>query len=576
MTSPRTTSETRPESGTTGAAAGPPLSGSSNGAPPKVTDGIELIGEYEDSGYKEPPSIARRADGQIIQLPELLFVIAKAADGQHSYEEIAEIATEASGRGVSGENVQFLIDEKLKPLGVIAGENGAQAEQQKVDPLLALRFRVKVVPEGVVHKITTVFYPFFFAPVVLLAVAAFAALDVWLFFFHGIAQPARELVYNPVLLFMLLGLVVVATALHEIGHATAARFGGAKPGVMGAGIYVVWPAFYTDVTDAYRLSRAGRLRTDLGGVYFNALFALGMAAAYFLTGFEPLLVLVLIQNFQILQQLMPFLRLDGYYILSDLTGVPDLFARIKPTLVSALPWRKPDERVTALKPWVRVTVTAWVVLLVPVLLLTFGMMVINAPRIFGTAYDSFFVHLHKADDSFGHGQMAAGSLAGLQMIILTLPALGFVYSSSRASGKAFGGAWRWSEGAPMRRLSVLGTTAAVIAFLGFIWWPNGDYRPIQPGEQGTVQGAISQLQGVPTGRPGLTPERQHELGGAPTVSNEPAPSGGGEQVPGGQTTAPSETTLPATTEESGTTSEGTTTEGTTTTEPSTTEVTTTP
>jgi putative peptide zinc metalloprotease protein len=27
-------------------------------------DGVELIGEYEDSGYKEPPAIARRADGQ--------------------------------------------------------------------------------------------------------------------------------------------------------------------------------------------------------------------------------------------------------------------------------------------------------------------------------------------------------------------------------------------------------------------------------------------------------------------------------------------------------------------------------
>jgi putative peptide zinc metalloprotease protein len=583
LTSRRTTSKTRPESGHPGAAEAPPLSGSANGAPPKLAEGIELIGEYEDSGYKDPPSIARRADGQVIQLPQLLFVVAEATDGRRTYEEIAEIVSEASGRGVSAENVEFLVDEKLKPIGVIAGEDGEAVERQKLDPLLALRFRVKVVPERVVHKITTVFYPFFYAPVVLAALAAFVGLDVWLFVFHGIAQPARELVYNPVLLFMLLGLVVVATALHEIGHATAARFGGAKPGVMGAGIYVVWPAFYTDVTDAYRLSRAGRLRTDLGGVYFNSLFALGTAAAYFLTGFEPLLILVVVQNFQILQQLMPFLRLDGYYILSDLTGVPDLFARIKPTLQSALPWNKADDRVTALKPWVRVTVTAWVVFLVPVLLLTFGMMVINAPRIFATAYDSFFVHLHKADDSFGSGQLAAGSLAGLQMVILTLPALGFVYSSTRAGGKAFGGAWRWSDGAPMRRFSVLGVTTALIAFLGFIWWPNGDYKPIQPGERGTVQGAISQLKSVPTGRPGLTRERTDELGGAPTVSEHSGPGNTGGESPAGETTGPSATTGAttneatttgaATTEESGTTDVGTTTtEPTTTAAPTTTTI----
>jgi len=580
LTSPRATSDTRPEPGIEGAAEGPPLSGSpngtdethgaSNGSPPRLAEGIELIGEYEDSGYKDPPSIARRADGQIIQLPYLLYLVAESADGQRTYDQIAERVTEASGRGVSADNVQFLTDEKLRPLGVIAGANGDSPELKKADPLLALRFRVKVVPERVVHRITTVFYPFFFAPVVIAALAAFFALDVWLFAFHGIAQPARELVYNPVLLFMLLGLVIAATCLHEIGHATAARFSGAKPGVMGAGIYVVWPAFYTDVTDAYRLSRVGRLRTDLGGVYFNSLFALGTGAVYFATGFEPLLILVVIQNFQILQQLMPFLRLDGYYILSDLTGVPDLFARIKPTLASALPWNKADERVTALKPWVRVTVTAWVAFLVPVLVLTFGMMLLNAPRIFATAYDSFFTHLHQADDSFGAGQTAAGALAGLQMIILTLPALGMVYSSSRAGGRAFRGAWHWSEGAPTRRLSVLGTSAALIAFLGFMWWPNGEYRPIQPGERGTVQGGISQLSSIPSGRPSLTQAREQQLHGAPTQSSGQN-TGSNDQSPGtGTSTSPTGTTGAATTNESGTTTSGTTTGQATTTQDTTT------
>jgi hypothetical protein len=34
------------------------------------------------------------------------------------------------------------------------------------------------------------------------------------------------------------------------------------------------------VTDSYRLARRGRLRTDLGGVYFNVLFTLGTALVY--------------------------------------------------------------------------------------------------------------------------------------------------------------------------------------------------------------------------------------------------------------------------------------------------------
>jgi putative peptide zinc metalloprotease protein len=533
-----------------------------DGAPPRLAEGIELIGEYEDSGYKEAPSIARRADGQVIQLPAILFHVAESIDGRRTYAEIAERATQATGRGLGPEEIKYLVDEKLRPLGVVAGADGKSPELQKADPLLALKFRVAIVPERVVHAITSVFYPFFFPPVIAAVVAGLIAFDVWMFFFHGIAQGARTIVYNPLLLFMLLGLVVVATALHEIGHATAARYGGAKPGVMGAGIYVVWPAFYTDVTDAYRLNRRGRLRTDLGGIYFNALFALGTAGVYVLTGFEPLLIVVLVQHFQIIQQLLPFLRLDGYYILSDLTGVPDLFNRIKPTLKSLIPGKK-DESVDELKPWVRAVVIGWVLLLIPVLLLVFGSIVINAPRIFATAYDSLVVHYDKARAAFDDGHTAKGFLAGVQTATLGLPAVGMALSSSRAGVRAFSGGWHWSEGAPLRRLGLVSGTAAFIALLGFIWYPNGDYRPIQRGERGTIQGALAQFRELPTGRPALTSQREQELRGAPTVRDEG--SGGTDEAP--TSTSTTETTTQPTDTSGATTTQPTDTSGATTTQP---------
>src|SRR5439155_2179289 len=128
------------------------------GRPPALSPGIELIGEYADSGYKEPPSIARRADGQVIQLPALLYHVADSIDGRRTYEQIAERVTDASGRGVGPGDVKFLVEEKLRPLGVVAGADGRAPEVEKADPLLALKFRVKVVPERVVHAITSVFY----------------------------------------------------------------------------------------------------------------------------------------------------------------------------------------------------------------------------------------------------------------------------------------------------------------------------------------------------------------------------------------------------------------------------------
>lgn len=97
------------------------------------------------------------------------------------------------------------------------------------------------------------------------------------------------------------------------------------------------------------------------------------------------MAIIVIQHLKMLHQLLPFLRLAGYYVVSDIMGVPDLFARIRPILLSLLPRREPDPAVTALKPWVRVVVTAWVLSVVPILLHLFTTMAVAVPRLLATA-----------------------------------------------------------------------------------------------------------------------------------------------------------------------------------------------
>jgi putative peptide zinc metalloprotease protein len=486
---------------------------------PRLAQGIDLIGEYEGSGFKEAPYIARRSDGQVIQLAPLLYLIAEASDGVRTNEEIAAAVSEAIKRGVSADNVRQLVDERLRPLGVVAPADGSEPELQKVDPLLALKLRAALVPEGVVNAITKVFKPLFFPVVILLVLGGLVAMDVWLFVFHGIAQSLREVLYSPALLMMMLGLVILSAAFHECGHATACAYGGARPGVMGAGLYIVWPAFYTDVTDAYRLGKGGRLRTDLGGVYFNVVFMLVVLGVYGATGYEPLLLIIPFMHLEILHQFLPFIRLDGYYIVSDLTGVPDMFARIRPTLASLLPWKETSDRVSELKPWVRVVVTAYVFTVVPLLLFMFGMMLINAPRIMSTAYDSFFAQYHKVQHAFNGGSALTGVIGIVQMAILVLPALALVATFWLVARRLTGAMWTRTEGKPAARGAFLVLVAAGLALLGYLWWPNGDYRPIQPGEKGTLQGAVEQFAQVSSGRPALTKAREQQLGGAPFVSS---------------------------------------------------------
>jgi putative peptide zinc metalloprotease protein len=492
---------------------------------PRLADGVELIGEYEGSGFKEAPHIARRGDGQVIQLTRLLHLVAEEIDGRRSYAEIGRAVSERFGRRVSAGNVQFLIDRRLRPLGLVAMPDGQSPKLKKLDPLLGLKLRTALVPEAAVQPVTRVFRAAFWPPLVVLALMALVALDGWLFFSHGIGPGLRAALYDPVTLLLVFGGVVVATAFHEVGHASACRYGGARPGVLGAGIYLVWPVFYCDVTDAYRLGKAGRLRTDLGGIYFNGLFALGCAGLYALTGWEPLLLLILLQHLAVLQQLLPFVRLDGYYVLSDLTGVPDILTRIRPILRGLLPGRAGNRRVDELKPWVRVVVTLYVLVLIPLLAAVLVLAVVSAPRLFATAYDSAALQADRASAAIGDGQIATAAVGGIQALFVVLPCLGLALVLSRFGARATSGVAGWARGRPARLATVAAAGAAAVAFAAGTWWPNGDYEPLREGERVTLTGVPGAIADVPSGRASYSPERESRYGHLPTererVGSEP-------------------------------------------------------
>jgi putative peptide zinc metalloprotease protein len=209
---------------------------------------------------------------------------------------------------------------------------------------------------------------------------------------------------------------------------------------------------------------------------------------------------------------------------ADMTGVPDLFTRIKSILLSFIPWRKTDERVKELKPWVRVAVTGWVLVVVPLLLFNLVIVVISAPRIFATAWDSFFVHLANVSAAFGSGRVSAGLLGSVQLGALVLPAAGITYSAGRLSKRAATGAWRWSANSPLRRGMAVFGVAAVVGVFAYVWWPNGDYRPIQPGERWTAGQLVTAVKDVASGRPALSLQQQaRTVVPAPRTNLQPTP-----------------------------------------------------
>ncbi len=212
---------------------------------------------------------------------------------------------------------------------------------------------------------------------------------------------------------------------------------------------------------------------------------------------------------------MPLLRFDGYYVLSDLTGVPDILSRIKPIFRSLVPAPRaraagggaqavgarrghdvPDRAGAGARRSSLVT------------------MVMGMPRMLATTYDSLGLQLDRLRDASGPDEMALG---GFQILALVHAAWRRSRSASAApaSGRAAGcsagrararRARRWPRPAP----------SPCSAASAYVLWPNGDYEPIRPGERGTIGEAVKSLPNAAGGRPSFTPERAAKYAPVPT------------------------------------------------------------
>ena len=453
-------------------------------APARVDD-VQLLGAMVGSGYRTPPALVRRGDGQTFQLTPLLYLVLAAVDGRRSCAEIATIVGQTMRRGVSEDMVATLVDQHLRPMGLLKLADGREPSLAKSNPLLALKFKLAVTNPRTTRLLTDPFR-FLFRPVLASAVVlGFLAVTWWVFFEQGLAPATYDAFQRPHLLLLVFVMTVLSGGFHEFGHAAAARYSGADPGVIGAGIYIVWPAFYTDVTDSYRLGRWGRICTDLGGLYFNAVVVVLTFGWWYATRWDALLLLVATQIMQMVQQLMPLLRFDGYHLLADLTGVPDLYHRIRPTLLGLLPhrWSDPENRV--LKPWARAVITVWVLITIPMLGLMLLAMVTAVPRLLGTGWSVVQEDAAGVLDAWRTGGLVDVTAHALQVLAVVLPLLACFLILGRIGLRWSQGLARWSRGSALKRVAAAALSTAVITGLSWAWWPQpGTYRPVVPGERG--------------------------------------------------------------------------------------------
>jgi putative peptide zinc metalloprotease protein len=394
---------------------------------PRPAPGVRLIGEQPGTGFQDSQWLVER-DGRYVQLSELLYRVIEQIDGQRTLESIAAATTASSQWTVTAEHVRELLATKLIPAG-LAAEPGSAPTDGVGESLPRSPLRVKVrrvlIGRHVLDSIARFLQVLYAPPLLVPLLALIAFVHGWLYVDHGIAAALAEVLLQPALILAVGAIFLATTVFHEFGHAAALRYAGGKVRGMGAGVYLIYPVLFTDTTDAYRLGRWARVRIDLGGFYFQSFAAVVLIGLVGLSGWEWLLVPVFLINLETARQLLfPFVRLDGYWLFADLTGIPDFFSHLKPFLRSLVPRaRAGGPRLPALKRLPKAVFIGYVIVAIPVLSFLLVQFAIHSPGIMETAWNSILAQKAMLLNALAAGDLPAAASSLGQLLILTMPAL---------------------------------------------------------------------------------------------------------------------------------------------------------
>jgi putative peptide zinc metalloprotease protein len=257
---------------------------------------------------------------------------------QQSVEEAAQALSELWQREVTPSLLRSIIEQQIvargmayeagQPPPVIMSVAQRKAEQRRVpllDRLLSSQFRWRVLPPKAVKFICAPMAVCYERFSIVLAVLMIIATR-WMLYTsvdrHFVRQVMVE--FTPHEYLASLSLLIIVVLVHEFGHAAAQLRYGLPAGAIGFQLYHYVPAFYANVDASWKLKPARRMLVDIGGIYFQSLAASILFLLYLQTNFVPLLTTVIASDFLSVVAINPFLRFDGYWLLADALGVPNL------------------------------------------------------------------------------------------------------------------------------------------------------------------------------------------------------------------------------------------------------------
>ena len=231
---------------------------------------------------------------------------------------------------LSNEEFIGLLKKRFSGYGILALDEGEEKKLPEHYVNLRIRlFSPKVA--AIFSKPLKIFYnPILFWPI-LIIVSSF------LLFIHSSFSNHLNLQNEDYITTILI--VYFSLFIHELGHIASCNYFKIRHGEVGFGFYLyIFPVLYADVTNVWQASRHQRIITNLGGIFSQLLYSSIISILYIFTKYEPLLFASMIITISSLWQLNPFVRHDGYWVLSDLTNTPNLLPKSKKILQRHITW----------------------------------------------------------------------------------------------------------------------------------------------------------------------------------------------------------------------------------------------
>jgi putative peptide zinc metalloprotease protein len=262
-----------------------------------------------------------QTNGKTYYVGAFIYRILDGMRNGESYGEISlSIAQHTDWEKCDADTIKDVVDNQISPLF----KNSKTASPKSVKSLFSF-----LNPEsfsGLLKPFTYLFQPRVFWPLFWISVVINLSLFILL---KAQVIPHLKVPYSSGGAWLTyVGCIIFFLTIHELGHAIASMAQGAKPGKIGFGIYFIFPAFYTDLTNLWGISREKRIIVNLGGIYLQLLLNLVIIGWGVMIKNQDVLALLqkcMYFNMVIsLYNVNPFFRFDGYWIYTDYFDLPNL------------------------------------------------------------------------------------------------------------------------------------------------------------------------------------------------------------------------------------------------------------